>query len=90
VPAAPRRYRVDLTTRAARDLANLPRPVQQKVVDTIDRLATVPRPPGSKKLKGEDGFHRVRVGDYRIIYSIDDKVVLVLVVRIGNRREVYR
>jgi len=56
----------------------------------IDALAENPRPPGSLKLQGNDELYRVRVGDYRIIYQIQDRVLLVLVVEIGNRRDIYR
>ena len=55
----------------------------------LDELGENPRPPGSKKLAGAD-FWRTRVGDYRIVYSIEDQVLMVLVIRIGHRREVYR
>ena len=53
-------------------------------------LAANPRPPGVEKLAGPDDFYRIRVGDYRIIYQIQDDVLMILVVKIGHRREVYR
>ena len=53
-------------------------------------MADNPRPQGSKKLGGEDGLYRIRVGDYRIVYAIRDDILVVLVVRIGHRSEVYR
>jgi len=84
------KYRVEITPAAQRELSKLPKNVQKRVDERIQALAENPRPPGSKKLEGEDGFHRIRVGDYRIVYQIKDKVLLVLVIRIGNRREVYR
>jgi mRNA interferase RelE/StbE len=55
----------------------------------LDALRSEPRPPDVKKLKGREGW-RIRVGDYRVIYSITDKELLVLVVRIGHRSEIYR
>lgn len=62
----------------------------QRLRDAIGGLASSPRPPGCLRMEGEDGFYRVRVGDHRIIYQIQDAVLLVLVVKIGNRREIYR
>ena len=53
-------------------------------------LAEEPRPPGVVKMHGGGGYYRLRVGDYRVVYAIEDDVLLVLVVRIGHRREVYR
>lgn len=56
----------------------------------IDGLAENPRPPGCVKLQGGDELFRVRVGDYRIVYQIQDAVLVVLVVQVGHRREIYR
>ena len=83
-------YRVELTSKARRELAALPRDAQERIDARILALSEEPRPPGSKKLEGEDDLYRIRVGDYRIVYRVDDKVLVVLVVRIGHRREVYR
>jgi mRNA interferase RelE/StbE len=84
------RYRVEIAPAAQRELSKLPKNVKKRIDERILALAENPRPPGSKKLEGADDFHRIRVGDYRIVYQIKDKVLLVLVVRIGHRREVYR
>lgn len=83
-------YRVEISTPAARQFEKLGKSVQIRLKLRIDALAREPRPQGIKKLAGEDDLYRRRVGDYRIIYQIQDKVLLVLVVRIGNRKEVYR
>jgi mRNA interferase RelE/StbE len=56
----------------------------------IDSLAANPRPQGVEKMKGEKNLYRVRTGDYRILYTIEDRKLIVLVVKIGNRRDVYR
>jgi len=56
----------------------------------IDGLATNPRPPGAKKLKGVAEAWRIRIGDFRIVYEIRDRILLVLVVRVAHRREAYR
>ena len=84
-------YTVRLTKRVTRELTALPRRQQVRVARCIDQLAENPRPEQAISMKGTWADHlRVRVGDYRIIYTIRDDEVLVLVVRIGHRREVYR
>ena len=82
-------YRVALTASAAKELHGLPSAVVARLVPRIGRLAASPRPPGCKKLKGGDREWRVRVGDYRIVYEIDDAAKTVDVTRIAHRREVY-
>jgi mRNA interferase RelE/StbE len=83
-------YRVEVARRAARSLASLPRQEQQRVRAAIDLLATEPRPPSASKLAGEHHAYRVRVGVYRIVYEVFDDRLLVQVVRVGHRRDVYR
>jgi len=63
---------------------------RRRIVARIGKLALQPRPPGGEKLAGADGWHRVRQGDYRIVYAIDDERREVVVVKVGHRREVYR
>jgi len=82
-------YRIELTPAAYRDLKQLRGPILKRVRDVIDDLASDPRPHGVRKLTGEENLWRVRVGDYRVIYSINDGKLLVLVVRLGHRRDVY-
>lgn len=84
------RYTIELKASAAKALAALPRRDQVRVGDKIDALAIEPRPYGAKALRGEPGLLRVRVGDYRVIYSVEDNVLHVLVVRVAHRREAYR
>jgi len=84
-------YRIEILPSAQRELAVLPLREQKRVNERIRRLADTPRPPGITVLQGQkDAYYRLRVGDYRIIYQIQDKVLLVLVVKIGHRPEVYR
>ena len=83
-------YRVEIRPAAVKALAALAKADQRRIARKIDGLAKDPRPPGVEKLAGVDGLYRVRSGDYRIVYEIQDERVLVLVVRIGHRREVYR
>ena len=83
-------YVVILLPGASRQFLRLTRPIQERLRPPIDSLAINPRPPGVKKLKGGAGYWRIRVGDYRIIYTIQDDRLIVTVVRIGNRRDAYR
>ena len=82
-------YRVVLTSSAAKELKGLSREHVERIVPRIENLASNPRPPGCKKLKGGDREWRIRVGDYRVVYTIDDKKLLVEVTRIRHRSQVY-
>jgi mRNA interferase RelE/StbE len=82
-------YKVELTPAAKRDVRKLPSHVQKQVLDAIEALGREPRPQGSRKLTGAD-LYRVRVGEYRVIYEIDDGRSEVRVVKVGDRRDVYR
>jgi mRNA interferase RelE/StbE len=84
------RYKVEVARRAVKVIAALPRPQQQRVRAAIDLLADNPRPPGCVAMAGEAHAYRVRVGDYRIVYEVVDDRLIVQVVRVGHRREVYR
>jgi len=84
------RYHVVVARRAVKSIAKLRRVDQQRVRAAIDLLADEPRPPGCTKLAGEDSVYRVRVGDYRIVYEVIDARLVVHVVRVGHRRDVYR
>jgi mRNA interferase RelE/StbE len=84
------KYKVEVARRAVRALAALPRREQQRVRAAIDLLADDPRPPACRKLSGEASAYRVRVGDYRIVYEVLDDRLVVHVVRVGHRRDVYR
>jgi mRNA interferase RelE/StbE len=87
----PRKYNINLLPTAARDLGQLPRPISRRVTRAIDSLADDPRPPGCEKLKaGAGDEYRIRVGDYRVLYKVDDDTRVVLIVRMRHRREVYR
>lgn len=82
-------YAIELKQSAAREIEALPPHDRRLVVERIGRLAEVPRPRGCEKLAGGERY-RVRQGDYRIIYSVEDSALVVLVVKVGNRRDVYR
>jgi mRNA interferase RelE/StbE len=82
-------YTIDTSPAARRQLARLPRDVQPRVSAAIDSLADNPRPPGCLKLHGRGDQYRIRVGDYRIIYEIQDDILIVLVVEVGPRDSIY-
>lgn len=83
-------YTIEFLPTAVRALAALPKAIQKRIARRIDALAHNPRPPGVKVLRGGEGFLRLRVGDYRVIYRIEERRLVILVVKIGHRREVYR
>lgn len=83
-------YQIEFSRLADRQFRSLPSQIQQRLKSRIDALATTPRPHGSEKLSGQEQFYRIRVGDYRIVYAVEDDRLLVLVVKVGHRREVYR
>ena len=82
-------YRVEVAPAAVRQLRKLDRAAQRRVQAAIELLATEPRPSGARKLVGGAGEWRARTGDYRIVYEIHDNVLLVLVIAVGRRREIY-
>jgi len=82
-------YQVALTASAEKELNSLPAKIIGRMVPRLESLATTPRPPGCKKLKGGDKEWRIRIGDYRIVYVIDDDAKTIDVTRIAHRREVY-
>ena len=83
-------YRIELAASAKKTLDRLPKEIQQRFAAAIDRLAETPTPSGVTKMTGGTDLYRIRVGDYWIIYHVGDERLLMLVVRIGHRREVYR
>ena len=83
------KYRVELRPAAVRALRAIEAKDRARLQGAIALLAHDPRPPGARALQGRPGF-RVRVGDYRILYTIEDNVLLIVVVTLGHRREVYR
>ena len=82
-------YRVALAASAEKELRDLPLKVIARIIPSLEHLATTPGPPRCKKLKGGTNEWRIRIGDFRIVYVIDDKARTVDVTRIAHRREVY-
>lgn len=82
-------YAVQFLETAVEELAELPEQAQRHILKRIEGLKTVPRPTGVKQLKGPEKFLRLRVGGYRLIYLIEGKHLVVLVVKIGDRKDIY-
>ncbi|MGO9270658.1 MAG: type II toxin-antitoxin system RelE family toxin [Terriglobia bacterium] len=82
-------FKVSITSSAERALKRLDRPIKNRVVSAILTLATDPRPPGCLKVKSEEGVWRIRVGDWRVGYLVDDDAGEVSVIKIAHRSEFY-
>ena len=83
-------YHVLLAKGAQKELDNLPKRVGLKIYAKLETLAENPRPAGCKKLEGSKNSFRIRIGDYRVVYSVYDTELIVEVIKVGHRREVYR
>jgi mRNA interferase RelE/StbE len=82
-------HAVQFLETAVEELAEIPQEAARQILKRIEGLKTVPRPAGVKQLKGPEKFLRLRVGDYRLIYLIEGKHLVVLVVKIGDRKDIY-
>lgn len=85
-------YQIEITEKIEKKIAKLPKKDKVRIVGAIDSLVENPRPDGCKKLQGnrKPPLYRVRAGNYRIIYSIQDEILRILVVEVGQRKDVYR
>ena len=83
-------YNVVFVRSARRDLEALPDEIGERILARIRPLAKMPRPPGARKLRGESDLWRIRVGDYRVLYEIEDEIRRVEISYIRHRRDVYR
>ena len=83
-------YKIEITASAERSLKKFPKKDVQKIVEAIQVLAISPFPEGCRKLKGEEYVYRVRQGNYRIIYEVIGKKLIVLVLKIGHRKDIYK
>ena len=83
-------YRIEFAPKAERDFKALDKSIRSRLARRIDFLAENPFPQGIRKLAGEDDLYRLRVGDYRIIYQVQGKRLVVLIVGIGHRGDIYR
>ena len=83
-------YQINITMHALKEISSLPNKVSKQISLTIDNLAENPRPTGCKKLKGaKDYLWRIRVGDYRVIYSIEEEVKIIDIKKVGHRKDIY-
>ena len=83
-------YKITIKKSAQKELEQISPPYHQKIINAIDALAEDPRPEGVKKLKGEEGAYRIRVADYRVIYTLEDIIQIIEVQRIRHRKDVYK
>jgi mRNA interferase RelE/StbE len=83
-------YQIEFTKGAVKQLKKLPTEIRERIDLKIQELAVNPRPDGVKKLQSELSLYRIRVGDYRVIYQIQDDILLVTIVKAKHRREIYR
>jgi mRNA interferase RelE/StbE len=82
-------YKLLIKPSAVKELEALPAKDRRRLVARLQRLSSDPRPPGSEKLSGHD-LYRIRQGNYRVLYSVEDLALIVLVIKVGHRRDVYR
>jgi mRNA interferase RelE/StbE len=82
------RYRIEFSHRAAKAYRVLPEEMRRRIEPKIDALAENPRPHGARKIEGQETAFRLRVGDYRIVYEVHDRALIVMVMIVGHRREV--
>ena len=84
------RYDIEMSATAEKQIRKIPQKDQITVFRRIQELATQPRPQGSRKLQGYDDVYRIRVRNYRILYSVEAKHLIIIVFKVGRRRDVYR
>jgi len=83
-------YRVEVKSQAEEALAGIPNPHRRRIAKAIDGLGRQPRPAGCTKLTGAETAYRIRIGDYRVVYQILDRVLIVYIIRIAHRKDVCR
>jgi mRNA interferase RelE/StbE len=83
-------YRIEVSATAERQLKKIRREDKVRILRAVSALASEPRPDGCKKMSGYDDIYRIRIGNYRVIYEIDGKRIIIVILKIGHRREVYR
>ncbi|ANV91251.1 type II toxin-antitoxin system RelE family toxin [Picosynechococcus sp. PCC 8807] len=83
-------YSIEFLKTAQKELSKLPKDTQRRIIEKIEALINDPYPPDTKKLKNGNGRFRIRVGNYRIIYRIENEKLIILIIKIGHRREIYQ
>jgi len=84
------KYRIKVQRSATKALKNIPKFDRNRIIKTIDSFAEQLPDPKTTKIKGNNPFHKVRVGDYRIVYEIQNDVLVILIVKVGHRKDIYR
>jgi len=84
------RYEIIIRPTAEKSLDKIPRPVRRRIADELEELRSNPHPAGVIKLAGYENLWRIRVGDYRVVYEIHDDQLVILVLRVAHRKDVYR
>ena len=85
------KYKIQISRKIAKKLLRFPKKDQQKIVEKIDLLKENPKPDGYKKLSGHNDqpLYRIRVGDYRIVYTVEEDCLIILIVEVGHRKDIY-
>ncbi len=83
-------FRIDYKKAARKELKKLDQSARERIGAAIDALGSEPHPPGSRKMVGSEALFRIRVGDYRVIYEVQNKLLTIFVIRIGHRKDIYR
>ena len=83
-------YKIHISDSAQKQIRNLSRKTRSRIIEAISNLAKNPRPLGCRKLRGFADVYRVRIGSYRLLYSVDDGLILVIILKVGHRKHVYR
>ena len=83
-------YKIEWKQSAKKELKKLKKAVIPRIIKAVESLSINPHPTGSRKLQGSEHLYRVRLGDYRIVYSVENKIVLIEIIRIGHRKDIYR
>lgn len=84
------KYKIQFNKHYLKDLQKIPNKDREQIRESILSLVNNPRPDGCKKLKGNSSLYRIRCGDYRIIYTIEDQLLLIIIIEIGHRKDIYR
>ncbi|MFK7968856.1 MAG: type II toxin-antitoxin system RelE/ParE family toxin [Bacteroidia bacterium] len=83
-------YQISFKRSAAKELKKLPQNVTDRIIEAIEELVENPRPQGYRKIVGSENLFRIRIGQYRVIYSIEDKELIIMIITVRHRKDAYR
>lgn len=83
-------YQVELTSAVQRQIKKIPTEIKKLIIKQLEKLQRIPHPNGVKKLVGMDNLYRIKIKDYRVIYTINNQKLLILVIKIADRKEIYK